>query len=386
MNFRFLNIPVTVQPTFWLFVIFFCYDSYSSPGHMLLLATTLGFSLLFHEYGHGLAAKKFGKDPEITLEAFGGYASYTSGALTDTQHFIITLCGPVFTGLLIAISYYLLEVHLFGSYWPNCFLYYMMKLNIYWLFVNLAPLKPLDGGQMMSYLLNRFLGAEKGNFYSLILGNVTGLLLTSYFLYYEDYIFALIFASYGIKNFQAYQSHPSHPSKRHGSAFDQLKEATQLLDEKELAKAELIFKKLVRSKDEYFKIHASQGLASIFEQQGKNKEAYNLLISIDPSKLLQGKWLLSKLAYREQNYLLVTTLALDVYNTHPTFETALLNAKAFAKIGDDHLAVGWLNTAMQFDEAKSDINEILADPAFNRNISERIEKANLQLNTPVRIT
>ncbi len=363
MGFRFLNIPVTIQPAFWLFLLIFCFDPQSSPFQMLILALVLFFSLLFHEYGHALAAQKFGRTPEITLEAFGGYASYDSRGMPEKHHFIITLCGPVFTALLIGASYYLLENRIFEVRALNYFLYCTMKLNIYWLIVNLAPLNPLDGGKILEYLLQKWLGSETGHRVSLILGNVTAAVGGIYFLVKGNYVFAYLFLFYGWRNFQMYTS--EYP-KQKPSAFSLYNEGIQALEKDEKMKAQLIFEKLSKSEDDYIKTRSLESLADLLDAKGEAKEAYQMLMRADLQKLNRGKWLLCKLAYNQKNYGLVERFSNEIYEIHPTFDTALLNAKSFSQLKSGAYSVGWLKTTLQFSEAKTaGFAAVLADAAFD---------------------
>jgi stage IV sporulation protein FB len=361
MNFTFLNIPVFIQPTFWLFLLIFCFNPQATISQMSLLACVCGLSLLFHEYGHALAAKKLGRDPKITLEDFGGYASYSGYGLTDTHHFVITLCGPLFTGLLIALSYYLLHIRFFTLYEINYFLYCMKELNTYWLIVNLAPLHPLDGGKLTEYLLKKICKEELGHQISLVLGNVVAILGLVYFIFHGNYLFAYLFLFHGWKNFQNTTAY----AKKKPTDFQLYNQALQAIEKEEKEKAKGIFKKLYRSKETSIQIRSSEGLAGLLEGEGKQKEAYELLSKVDPHQLTRGKWLLCKLAYSQKNYSLVGKFAREIYDSHPTFETALLNAKTFSQLSDPDYALGWLNTALQFKtEQTISLDSLLKDPAF----------------------
>ena len=300
--------------------------------------------------------------PEIP-SAFDGYTTYQSAGLNEKKQFIITFCGPFFTALLIVGAHYFLKSHIFAEYWIRYFLFCLMKLNIYWLIVNLAPLKPLDGGCMMEYLFTKWFGVEKGFLYTLHLGNVTALVGLSYFLINQQYVFAGLFFFYGLKNWQTFQS---HPSRQKTTPFSLYNDALQSMEYGDTEKARTIFSKLIKSKDEYIQIHAREGLAILLDKEGKIEQACKILSKADIGKLTQGKWLLCKLAYQKGNLTLVTQNANDLYLIRPTFETALFNAKAFSRMNDTLLAKGWLNTALQFDQAKGlDICKVLADSAFD---------------------
>ncbi|MBX9744521.1 MAG: hypothetical protein K2X08_04850 [Chlamydiales bacterium] len=357
MQFRLFNVPIVIQPTFWLFLLFFCMNFRGDPISACLLGIVLSLSLLIHEYGHALAAIKCGREPQITLEAFGGYVSYSSRRLPEKHQFFITFSGPFFTALLAVVSYYFFKNHVFASYWVNCFFYYTMKLNTYLLIVNLSPLPPLDGGQMAGYVFRRFFGEERGYFIGFFVGMIAALVGAVYFLAEQSLAFACLFLFYGMKNFQAYRS---RLVKSTGNLFSQLNEAIGLLAEKDLDKAQKSLRKLTHSKEESIRARALEGLAEVLQRQGKSKEAYDLLRTSDVSKMTEGKWLLCKLAFQEKNYHLVAEYAYEIYQFRPTFETALLNAQAYSALQDIVLAEGWLHTASQFEEAKTiDLQEAL---------------------------
>jgi Zn-dependent protease len=332
------------------------------PWQMLALAIIAIGSLLFHELGHALAAKKFGRSPEITLEGFGGYASYDGRGMSDKQHFTVTLCGPLFTAILIGAAHYVLKVHLVSSFPPVYFFYILKRINIFWLFVNMAPLLPLDGGKILEYLMIKWLGPDTGRKYCLILGNITAIIGLSYFLTEGYYMFAYIFLFHGWKNLQMYAS--EYKTKK-PSEFNTYNSALAAIQNNETETAQGILKKLIKSKNEYVRHRSIESLAQILEEKGDKKAAFAILKDVDPEKLNYGKWLLCTLAYDQGNYTLIQKYAGEIYEKMPTFETAALNAKAFAHLGNHEYSVGWLNTAIQFKEIDiKKIEALLNDPAL----------------------
>jgi len=145
VNFTFLNIPVRIEPVFWIFLLFFSdlYQDFSIES--VIVGFVMIVSLLLHEYGHALTAVYFGGKPKIKLEAFGGKAEYNDFGITKTQEAIITLNGPLFESLLIALPYFLLESGFFAKYhYVQYVLYVTMRINILWCLLNLIPVDPLD--------------------------------------------------------------------------------------------------------------------------------------------------------------------------------------------------------------------------------------------------
>ena len=78
MNFKFLNIPVQICPSFWIFLLFLT-EIYQDPSiESLIVGLVVIMSLLVHEYGHALTAVYFGKNPKsswrLLVEAQGTIA------------------------------------------------------------------------------------------------------------------------------------------------------------------------------------------------------------------------------------------------------------------------------------------------------------------------
>jgi len=122
----------------------------------------------------------------------------------------------------------------------------------------------------------------------------------------------------------------------------------EALNHNDLVNAKIIFKKLMKSKDSKIKHLAIESLAKIYLQENQNQKSYDLLLKADPQFLVEGKCLLCKLAFEQQNYELIGKYALEIYNTEPSHEIALLISKAFASLNQIHLADAWLHTASQF--------------------------------------
>jgi Zn-dependent protease len=157
IRFTLFGIPVHVHPFFWitLALIGGGLNANSSEAIFRLgLFLLAGFiSVLVHELGHALTARRFGAYTEIVLQAFGGYASYTGVRMSRTQTFLITAAGPAIQIALGALVWLLLPKMMGIN--PNMlyFLSMLMVISIFWAVINLLPVLPLDGGQMLSAVL-----------------------------------------------------------------------------------------------------------------------------------------------------------------------------------------------------------------------------------------
>ena len=128
----------------------------NSPDAILRIFLFLlaGFiSILVHELGHALTARKFGARSEIVLQAFGGYAAYSGVRLTRPQSFMVTAAGPAVQILLGLVLMQMIprlpQMSPFGAY----FLITLMWISIVWALLNLLPVLPLDGGRMLESIL-----------------------------------------------------------------------------------------------------------------------------------------------------------------------------------------------------------------------------------------
>lgn len=157
IQFRFFGVPVHIHPFFWI-TLALLGGALGANSADAIMRTSLfvlaGFvSILVHEQGHALIARKFGAWSEITLHAFGGYAQYSGRSMTRRQSFLITAAGPVFQIGLGVLVNLLLTRPLPISPYLMLFLYFVGQISIFWAVVNLLPVFPLDGGQMLHAML-----------------------------------------------------------------------------------------------------------------------------------------------------------------------------------------------------------------------------------------
>lgn len=157
IRFSLFGIPVEIQPFFWLTLIILGgatgADSSEAVFEILLFVIAGFISILTHELGHALTARSFGADSRIVLQAFGGYAAFSGVRLNRKQSFLVTAAGPaiqILLGLLVlGIMKIAPSVNEDGRY----FLIILIYISFFWALLNLLPVLPLDGGQMLHALL-----------------------------------------------------------------------------------------------------------------------------------------------------------------------------------------------------------------------------------------
>jgi stage IV sporulation protein FB len=119
---------------------------------LLLILTAI---VIFHELGHFLAMKMYHyKDLGIFfIPLLGAYASGTKREVSQKQSAIILLAGPM-PGIILGIVLLLITNDRFGdmSYQTFSLLRSTAGLLIFLNVLNLLPIYPLDGGQLLNRL------------------------------------------------------------------------------------------------------------------------------------------------------------------------------------------------------------------------------------------
>jgi Zn-dependent protease len=133
-------------------------------------------AILLHEYGHALAAKFYGQNPEIELHAIGGTTKWTwVDDLRWHQRVIISLAGPVI-GFVAAGLLYLGDAvrPIDLPYALRLARYDFLWIAVAWGIFNLLPLLPMDGGQALAETLEHELGADRGRLWARRVSCITG--------------------------------------------------------------------------------------------------------------------------------------------------------------------------------------------------------------------
>lgn len=160
VRFAIFGIPVEIHPWFWITLAIIGFPA-GSKGAMpegilyLLLFVLAGFiSILVHEMGHALTARKFGAQTAVSLHAFGGYASYAGGRFSRLQEFLVAAAGP-FVQFVLGGIFFVIFLKIRGTVSPFAegFIGDLAIISIFWAILNLVPVLPMDGGIMMSSIL-----------------------------------------------------------------------------------------------------------------------------------------------------------------------------------------------------------------------------------------
>jgi Zn-dependent protease len=160
MRFRIGKIPVRVQPAFFLVALLLGASGGDVRTVVAWVLIVFG-SVLLHELGHAAAGLAFGLEPSIELHTMGGTTSWTSTRpLRTAARVVISLAGP-FAGFVVAAVVLALGPEAFARFAGGPLVYEsLLFVNLTWGVLNLVPMLPLDGGNVMRHLLNALTGGR----------------------------------------------------------------------------------------------------------------------------------------------------------------------------------------------------------------------------------
>ena len=147
---RLFGIPIQINYSFLLLMLIFLIMQ-GLPG--LVLLTVVFLSVLLHELGHALAARRLHVPIlGIDLHFFGGAAKMGRMPSSPREEIIIAAAGPAVSFALALLGFVALLVTRFEP------LAYFAGINLVLGGFNLLPALPMDGGRIFRALLSRRMG------------------------------------------------------------------------------------------------------------------------------------------------------------------------------------------------------------------------------------
>lgn len=154
LNFGLGRTRVSIHIGFWIVSAIFGWDWIRlGIEYVLIWIVCVLLSILLHEFGHVWAGQMFGADGDIVLYSFGGLAVGSNNLTHRWQRVIVSLSGPGVQLILYAFMWWLRTYVVQDKFieWPKelKIAWFMMEsINLYWPFLNLLPIWPLDGGMV----------------------------------------------------------------------------------------------------------------------------------------------------------------------------------------------------------------------------------------------
>ncbi|MFM7245052.1 MAG: site-2 protease family protein [Planctomycetaceae bacterium] len=207
LQFDLLGIRVRVSAWFWLAAALLgwqaCQGLAGSDQRLMMQLLVIWIAVVFasilvHEMGHALAYRNFGQAAHVVLYHFGGLAvPETWGRrhhLRPVQRLLVSAAGPLAQLFLAAFVIGGLKVAGYQVPFPSpaigaalglhdgrnfsapqvyAFVDFLLYVNIFWPLLNLLPVPPLDGGQIVREGLLA-MGVSDGARIASMLGVVAG--------------------------------------------------------------------------------------------------------------------------------------------------------------------------------------------------------------------
>lgn len=202
MNFRIGKIPVQVHGSFFLTMLLFSAGNLRNPLLVAAWVVAAFVAVLLHELGHAYAGRAFGLTPAIQLHGMGGLTSWIAGKrLTPGRQIVVSLAGPL-VGIAIGLPLLLLSPSLRLSPLQGEVVQSIIFVNLGWGVLNLLPILPMDGGNIMSSFFQLFSpkrGEMAAHVVSIFVASAVGAFALSHGVYFGG-ILAIV---YVFRNVQA---------------------------------------------------------------------------------------------------------------------------------------------------------------------------------------
>ncbi len=156
IEFSLFRIPVRIHLWFWLMALWL-WTLHSDQGWAGLLIWVLVVfqGILMHELGHAMVGRLFGRQPRIELIALGGLTWWEQREpMSPGRSLLVSAAGPavgIFIGSLALVMMDVLRIpdpslarYAFRS---------LVYVNLGWGLLNLLPVLPLDGGNIVASLM-----------------------------------------------------------------------------------------------------------------------------------------------------------------------------------------------------------------------------------------
>jgi len=200
LQFNVLGFPVVVQWFFWLIMALMggaIRAETRDDWIDIALWVIVGFvSILVHELGHALAARKFGYHSTIVLHGFGGVTIIPHARFSRGQSIWVSFSGPLAGFLLAGITFALALVIKTEYQAVRTLIGFSLFINIVWTLMNLLPVLPLDGGQ----ILREILGPGRLQA-ACFIGGIVAVLVVAYAISERQIYLAFLFGYFAYINF-----------------------------------------------------------------------------------------------------------------------------------------------------------------------------------------
>jgi len=203
---RIAGIDVDVHATFALLILYVAIVEYQRTRSLTAVALMVAFilvvfaSVVAHEFGHALTAKRYGVATRgITLLPIGGVARLDRLPSQPQQELAIAIAGPIVSAAIALFIYASLRLTgtpiagADGDLAGTGFLARVMWVNVAIVLFNLLPAFPMDGGRILRAALAIKLGSVRATAIAARIGRGFALLFGIWGLYSNPFLVFIAF-------------------------------------------------------------------------------------------------------------------------------------------------------------------------------------------------
>ena len=207
LEFRLFGIPVRIHLWFWLMALWL-WTLHSEQGWagLLVWVAVVFQGILMHELGHALVGRSYGRQPRIELIALGGLTWWEQREpLSPGRSIAVSVAGPA-VGIVIGL-FALLALNALQAPEESLARYSLASLiyvNLGWGVLNLLPVLPLDGGNIVASLME-LLSPKRGRLLACYVSFTVIALLFGVTVMYQQYPATILLLLLGFSTYQAYR-------------------------------------------------------------------------------------------------------------------------------------------------------------------------------------
>lgn len=361
------KIPIRIYPVFWVLVLLISVMQAGSPFNLTYFfswAIVIFTSVLIHEMGHALTSMAFGQKVQIDLVAFGGLTHHRGKPLKKWQDFLVVLNGPLSSALICLVTYFLLTRSVDYSPFIHYLLQVFLVANAFWTLLNLIPVQPLDGGQLLKIVLEGIFGL-RGVKIALFISMALAIAAGIFFFAQSNLLGGAIFMMLTYENYQSWKNSLNMKKADENPVLQKLLKEAHIDCVKGDTEGEIEKLKAIRSlaSEGVVYTQATLLLANIMSMQGNISEAFSILNPLRKKLASDGLRLLQSLAYHSKQWDEAISIGTQAYQAEPNYDIAIINALCHAQRKEAQQAVSWLKCAV--NDGYPSLTEALALPEFD---------------------
>ncbi len=207
LEFSLFRIPVRIHLWFWLMALWlWTLNSEQGWVGLLIWVAVVFQGILMHELGHALVGRAFGRQPRIELVALGGLTWWEQREpLSPGRSLAVSFAGPA-VGIVVGLIA-LVAMDLLGAPEESLARYTltsMIWVNLGWGVLNLLPVLPLDGGNIVASLME-FFSPSRGRLLACYVSFAAIGLLLAVTIAFQQYPATLLLFLLGFSTYQAFR-------------------------------------------------------------------------------------------------------------------------------------------------------------------------------------